>query len=72
MGLNIQRQSILYNMITSNDNSKYCSKCGKWLDEACYTYKFKQCDYCIDKIRAYRKSNEEYITEWNKQHYEAN
>ena len=47
-------------------------RCAKSKDESCFTYVFKACDVCYDKIRSYRESTKERIIELNKARYQAN
>ena len=48
-----------------------CRRCAKSKDESCFTYGLKACDVCYDHVTAYRESNEERITEYNKARYQA-
>ena len=49
-----------------------CRRCAKSKDESCFTYGFKACDVCYDKIRSYRQSTKERVIELSKARYQAN
>ena len=48
-----------------------CRICAQSKEQSCFTYGYKACDVCYDHIRAYRESNKEIITEYNKARYQA-